>query len=148
MFYINKLYFPLFKKKHTWQKVSRKHLHLFFTSSGQLQTWGGKHLVCWYSHEVVKLLTQNVTGFFFSLVFLQNLLQQVASKDLLTNVQQLLVVTPPILSSGMFIMVVRMFSLMCSNCPTLAVQLMKQSKCYFIILFYTRKTECVFNLCW
>jgi hypothetical protein len=62
---------------------------------------------------------------------MKNLLQQVASKDLLTNVQQLLVVTPPILSSGMFIMVVRMFSLMCSNCPTLAVQLMKQSKYYF-----------------
>uniref|UniRef100_H0ZDF0 E3 ubiquitin-protein ligase n=1 Tax=Taeniopygia guttata TaxID=59729 RepID=H0ZDF0_TAEGU len=53
--------------------------------------------------------------------------EQVASKDLLTNIQQLLVVTPPILSSGMFIMVVRMFSLMCSNCPTLAVQLMKQN---------------------
>ncbi|XP_043926988.1 E3 ubiquitin-protein ligase TRIP12 isoform X2 [Protopterus annectens] len=57
----------------------------------------------------------------------ENLLQQVASKDLLTNIQQLLVVTPPILSSGMFIMVVRMFSLMCSNCPALAVQLMKQN---------------------
>nr|XP_047918897.1 E3 ubiquitin-protein ligase TRIP12 isoform X3 [Anser cygnoides] len=53
--------------------------------------------------------------------------EEVASKDLLTNIQQLLVVTPPILSSGMFIMVVRMFSLMCSNCPTLAVQLMKQN---------------------
>jgi E3 ubiquitin-protein ligase TRIP12 len=52
----------------------------------------------------------------------------VASRDLLTNIQQLLVVTPPVLSSGMFIMVVRMFSLMCSNCPCLAVQLMKQSK--------------------
>ncbi|GCB73822.1 hypothetical protein scyTo_0002904 [Scyliorhinus torazame] len=57
----------------------------------------------------------------------ENLLQQVASRDLLTNIQQLLVVTPPILSSGMFIMVVRMFSLMCSNCPNLAVQLMKQN---------------------
>ncbi|XP_033894831.2 E3 ubiquitin-protein ligase TRIP12 isoform X3 [Acipenser ruthenus] len=57
----------------------------------------------------------------------ENLLQQVASKDLLTNIQQLLVVTPPILSSGMFIMVVRMFSLMCSNCPSLAVQLMQQN---------------------
>ena len=136
MFYINKLYFPLFKKKKpTGQKVSRKHLPLFCTSSGQLPAWGGKHLVCWYSHELVKLLTEDVTVFFFFLVFLQNLLQQVASKDLLTNVQQLLVVTPPILSSGMFIMVVRMFSLMCSNCPTLAVQLMKQSKCYFITLF-------------
>ncbi|XP_053479325.1 E3 ubiquitin-protein ligase TRIP12 [Ictalurus furcatus] len=57
----------------------------------------------------------------------ENLLQQVASRDLLTNIQQLLVVTPPVLSSGMFIMVVRMFSLMCSNCPNLAVQLMKQN---------------------
>ncbi|XP_041119244.1 E3 ubiquitin-protein ligase TRIP12 isoform X3 [Polyodon spathula] len=57
----------------------------------------------------------------------ENLLQQVASKDLLTNIQQLLVVTPPILSSGMFIMVVRMFSLLCSNCPSLAVQLMQQN---------------------
>uniref|UniRef100_A0A673M5A7 E3 ubiquitin-protein ligase n=1 Tax=Sinocyclocheilus rhinocerous TaxID=307959 RepID=A0A673M5A7_9TELE len=50
----------------------------------------------------------------------ENLLQQVASRDLLTNIQQLLVLTPPVLSSGMFIMVVRMFSLMCSNCPCLA----------------------------
>ncbi|XP_033953465.1 E3 ubiquitin-protein ligase TRIP12 isoform X2 [Pseudochaenichthys georgianus] len=53
--------------------------------------------------------------------------EEVASRDLLTNIQQLLVVTPPVLSSGMFIMVVRMFSLMCSNCPCLAVQLMKQN---------------------
>ncbi|XP_076002430.1 E3 ubiquitin-protein ligase TRIP12-like [Genypterus blacodes] len=57
----------------------------------------------------------------------ENLLQEVASMDLLTNIQQLLVVTPPVFSSGMFIMVVRMFSLMCSNCPCLAVQLMKQN---------------------
>ncbi|TWW77861.1 E3 ubiquitin-protein ligase TRIP12 [Takifugu flavidus] len=35
----------------------------------------------------------------------ENLLQEVASQDLLTNIQQLLVVTPPVLSSGMFIMV-------------------------------------------
>lgn len=64
----------------------------------------------------------------YTFVLPQNLLQEVASQDLLTNIQQLLVVTPPVLSSGMFIMVVRMFSLMCSNCPCLAVQLMKQSK--------------------
>ncbi|KAI1882670.1 hypothetical protein AGOR_G00237280 [Albula goreensis] len=57
----------------------------------------------------------------------ENLLQQVVSRDLLTNVQQVLVVTPPMLSSGMFIMVVRMLSLMSSNCPSLAVQLMRQN---------------------
>lgn len=70
----------------------------------------------------IELPTFNIT------VYAQNLLQEVASRDLLTNIQQLLVVTPPVLSSGMFIMVVRMFSLMCSNCPCLAVQLMKQSE--------------------
>ncbi|KAA0714672.1 E3 ubiquitin-protein ligase TRIP12 [Triplophysa tibetana] len=69
--------------------------------------------------DSLPLLTQRLTH--------QNLLQQVASRDLLTNIQQLLVLTPPVLSSGMFIMVVRMFSLMCSNCPCLAVQLMKQN---------------------
>ncbi|KAM4042651.1 E3 ubiquitin-protein ligase TRIP12-like isoform 1-T2 [Anomaloglossus baeobatrachus] len=50
------------------------------------------------------------------------LLRQVASEYLITNLQQLLVVTSP-----EFIMVVRMFSLMCSNCPTLAVQLLRQN---------------------
>ncbi|XP_075952494.1 E3 ubiquitin-protein ligase TRIP12-like [Anarhichas minor] len=57
----------------------------------------------------------------------EKLLQEVASRDLLTNILQLLVVTPPVLSSKMFIMVVCMLSFMCSNCPCLAVQLMKQN---------------------
>lgn len=133
MFFINKPSFPLLLK--IGQKVSRKHLPLFCTSGGQLPARGGEHLV--FGGSVMKLLhllNRDITVSFFFPVFMKNLLQQVASKDLLTNVQQLLVVTPPILSSGMFIMVVRMFSLMCSNCPTLAVQLMKQSKCSFIIL--------------
>lgn len=128
--------FSLFKKNKQ-DKKSERLGSLFCTPSGQLPAWGGKHLVCWYSLELVKLLTEDVTGFF--LVFLQNLLQQVASKDLLTNVQQLLV-TPPFLSSGMFIMVVRIF-LMCSNCPTLAVQLMKQVSA--ILLFVLKRENCV-----
>uniref|UniRef100_A0AAQ5ZLD2 E3 ubiquitin-protein ligase n=1 Tax=Amphiprion ocellaris TaxID=80972 RepID=A0AAQ5ZLD2_AMPOC len=74
--------------------------------------------------DSLPLLTQRLTH---QVCFSHNLLQEVASRDLLTNIQQLLVVTPPVLSSGMFIMVVRMFSLMCSNCPCLAVQLMKQN---------------------
>lgn len=80
------------------------------------------------------------------LVLPQNLLQEVASQDLLTNIQQLLVVTPPVLSSGMFIMVVRMFSLMCSNCPCLAVQLMKQSKSFFFPLTFSIYRLVVFCL--
>lgn len=38
-----------------------------------------------------------------------------------------------------------MFSLMCSNCPTLAVQLMKQSKCF--MLSYFRQEKRVFEKC-
>ncbi|XP_070537941.1 E3 ubiquitin-protein ligase TRIP12-like isoform X2 [Ptychodera flava] len=55
------------------------------------------------------------------------LLQDIASHGVLTNLQQLLVVSPPVISTGTFIMVIRMLSLMCSNCPDLAVQLLKQN---------------------
>ncbi|XP_077987999.1 E3 ubiquitin-protein ligase TRIP12-like isoform X2 [Glandiceps talaboti] len=43
------------------------------------------------------------------------------------RLQHELVVSPPIISTGTFIMVIRMLSLMCSNCPQLAVQLLKQN---------------------
>ncbi|XP_039958084.1 E3 ubiquitin-protein ligase TRIP12 isoform X4 [Bactrocera tryoni] len=52
-------------------------------------------------------------------------LQEIASKELLKNCQQLLVVTPTILNSGTFTSVVRMLSLMCGNCPDLAISLLK-----------------------
>lgn len=52
-------------------------------------------------------------------------LQEIATKDLLKNCQQLLVVTPSILNSGTFTNVIRMMSLMCANCPDLAITLLK-----------------------
>nr|XP_013111631.1 unnamed protein product [Stomoxys calcitrans] len=52
-------------------------------------------------------------------------LQEIASKELLKNCQQLLVVTPALLNSGTFTAVVRMLSLMCGNCPDLAISLLK-----------------------
>ncbi|XP_037815156.1 LOW QUALITY PROTEIN: E3 ubiquitin-protein ligase TRIP12 [Lucilia sericata] len=52
-------------------------------------------------------------------------LQEIASKELLKNCQQLLVVTPALLNSGTFTAVVRMLSLMCANCPDLAISLLK-----------------------
>uniref|UniRef100_A0A1B6CDK3 E3 ubiquitin-protein ligase n=1 Tax=Clastoptera arizonana TaxID=38151 RepID=A0A1B6CDK3_9HEMI len=54
-------------------------------------------------------------------------LQEIASTQLLTNLQQLLVVTPPVISTGTFITVLRMLSVMCANCPDLAVILLKQN---------------------
>lgn len=45
--------------------------------------------------------------------------------ELLKNCQQLLVVTPSVLNSGTFTNVVRMLSVMCANCPDLAITLLK-----------------------
>ncbi|XP_055587415.1 E3 ubiquitin-protein ligase TRIP12 [Uranotaenia lowii] len=52
-------------------------------------------------------------------------LQEIASMELLKNCQQLLVVTPSVLNSGTFTNVVRMLSVMCANCPDLAITLLK-----------------------
>uniref|UniRef100_T1IVF8 E3 ubiquitin-protein ligase n=1 Tax=Strigamia maritima TaxID=126957 RepID=T1IVF8_STRMM len=64
-------------------------------------------------------------------------LQEIASHRLLNNVQQLLVVSPPVVSTGTFIMVIRMLSLMCAKCPELAVKLLKQNiadtLCYLLM---------------
>lgn len=53
------------------------------------------------------------------------ILQEIASMELLKNCQQLLVVTPSVLNSGTFTNVVRMLSVMCANCPDLAITLLK-----------------------
>lgn len=54
-------------------------------------------------------------------------LQEIASPELLTNLQQLLVVSPPVISTGTFITVLRMLSVMCANCPDLALTLLRQN---------------------
>jgi E3 ubiquitin-protein ligase TRIP12 len=53
------------------------------------------------------------------------ILQEIASMELLKNCQQLLVVSPPVLNSLTFTNVVRMLSVMCANCPDLAITLLK-----------------------
>ena len=39
-----------------------------------------------------------------------------------------LVVSPPVISTGTFVMVIRMLAIMCGSCPDLAVVLLRQSK--------------------
>ena len=56
------------------------------------------------------------------------IISEIASTALLTNLQQLLVVIPPIISTGTFVSVIRMLSVMCSSCPEIAVQLLKLSE--------------------
>ncbi|RWS04790.1 putative E3 ubiquitin-protein ligase TRIP12-like protein, partial [Dinothrombium tinctorium] len=54
-----------------------------------------------------------------------NILSEIAGNNLLNNVQQLLLVSPPIISTGTFVMVIRMLATMCSSSPRLAVELLK-----------------------
>ena len=56
------------------------------------------------------------------------ILTEVASSNLLPNLQQLLVITPPVISTGTFVTVIRMMATMCSTCPHLAVDLLKLGK--------------------
>jgi len=42
-----------------------------------------------------------------------------------------LVVSPPVISTGTFVMVIRMLAIMCASCPDLAVVLLKQSKFFW-----------------
>lgn len=56
------------------------------------------------------------------------LLESIAQHNLLTNLQQLLAVNPPLISTGTFQLVLRMMATMCSSCPQLAVQLLQLSE--------------------
>ena len=67
-------------------------------------------------------------------------LQEIASTELLANLQQLLVIMPPVLSSATFIMVVRMLSIMCAHCPELAVKLLKQNIAHTLCFLLTGPT--------
>lgn len=68
-------------------------------------------------------------------------LQEIASSELLTNLQQLLVVTPPVISTTTFITVLRMLSVMCANCPDLALTLLKQNIAETLLYLLTGSAE-------
>lgn len=67
----------------------------------------------------------------------QRILKEIAVQGLLTNIQQLLVVSPPVISTGTFVMVIRMLAIMCGSCPDLAVVLLRQkvaeTLCYLLV---------------
>ncbi|WAR12555.1 TRIPC-like protein, partial [Mya arenaria] len=67
----------------------------------------------------------------------RRVLKEIAVQGLLTYIQQLLVVSPPVISTGTFVMVIRMLAIMCGNCPDLAVVLLRQkvadTLCYLLV---------------
>lgn len=67
-------------------------------------------------------------------------LQEIATPELLTNLQQLLVVQPPLISGGTFIMVLRLLWLMCGACPQLALALHQRSIADTLLCLLTGST--------
>ncbi|XP_037922680.1 E3 ubiquitin-protein ligase TRIP12 isoform X3 [Hermetia illucens] len=68
-------------------------------------------------------------------------LQEIASKELLKNCQQLLVVTPSVLNTGTFTNVVRMLGVMCANSPDLAISLLKNDIASTLLYLLTGSAE-------
>nr|XP_026689713.1 E3 ubiquitin-protein ligase TRIP12 [Ciona intestinalis] len=56
-----------------------------------------------------------------------SILKVVAENGLLQNFQNILVVTPPLIGSNTFVMVIRTMCLLCSSCPNLAAQLVRNN---------------------
>lgn len=57
------------------------------------------------------------------------IVSEIASTELLTNIQSVLMYSPPILSTTSFVNVIRMLSIMCFSCSKIAVELMKLNIC-------------------
>ncbi|XP_063696706.1 E3 ubiquitin-protein ligase TRIP12, partial [Culicoides brevitarsis] len=74
-----------------------------------------------------------------------SILQLIVSKELLKNCQQLLVVVPPVLNSATFTNVVRMLSLICTNCPDLALTLLKSDIASTLLYLLTGTSEIDIN---
>nr|XP_039262468.1 E3 ubiquitin-protein ligase TRIP12-like [Styela clava] len=54
-----------------------------------------------------------------------DILSEIAENDLLKNLQQLLVISPPVLSSNTFVMVIRSMTVLCRNVRSLVVELIR-----------------------
>ncbi|XP_059479777.1 E3 ubiquitin-protein ligase TRIP12 isoform X2 [Neocloeon triangulifer] len=74
-----------------------------------------------------------------------NRLQTIASPELLANLQRILVVSPQIISTGTFITVLRMLSVMCANCPSLARELLRHNVADTLLFLLTGNATTVSN---
>ncbi|XP_074599417.1 E3 ubiquitin-protein ligase ctrip isoform X2 [Brevipalpus obovatus] len=83
------------------------------------------HLIKYQDKKCLESLCLAFSRLVDSFQHYSSLLKQITENNLLNNVQQLLLVSPPIISSGTFVMVIRMLATMCASCPILAVQLLK-----------------------
>ncbi|XP_076454353.1 E3 ubiquitin-protein ligase TRIP12-like isoform X2 [Babylonia areolata] len=71
----------------------------------------------------------------------QRILKEIAVHGLLNNIQQLVMISPAVISSNVFVMVIRMLAIMCASCPDLAVLLLKQKIAETLCFLLTGTSE-------
>lgn len=93
------------------------------------------HLIKYQDKKCLEMLCLAFSRLVDSFQHQSAILKQITENNLLNNIQQLLLVSPPIISSSTFVMNIRMLATMCASCPPLAVQLLKLSKFLVTFLF-------------
>lgn len=68
-------------------------------------------------------------------------LEELASHGLLNNLQQLLMMAPPVISTSTFVMVLRMLGVLCNSSSAIAVQLLRQNVSDTILYLLLGTTE-------
>lgn len=99
------------------------------------------HLVKYQDKKCLESLCLAFSRLVESFFHHPKILQKLTENGLLNNIQQLLLVSPPIISTGTFVMVIRMLATMCASCPQLAVQLLKLSKSFISMLFLHQRSR-------
>lgn len=99
--------------------------HEFSLVQGSLSVLSG-----WLTHQDEKSIESICLAFAGLVECFQNdhdSLLQIGSNELLTNIQQLLVVSPPIINSQIFTAVIHMLALLCASCSEIVVFLLGQN---------------------
>ncbi|KAG8184831.1 hypothetical protein JTE90_004928 [Oedothorax gibbosus] len=99
--------------------------HEFSLVQGSLPVLSG-----WLTHQDEKSIESICLAFAGLVECFQNdrdTLMQISSNELLTNIQQLLVVSPPIVNSQIFTAIIHMLALLCASCSEIVVYLLSQN---------------------
>ncbi|GIY28323.1 e3 ubiquitin-protein ligase TRIP12 [Caerostris extrusa] len=111
------------------EMLSRRHSKIILHARGVVRS--SLHLLSARLTVLDKKSIENVCLAFSRLIdcfqFDGSYLNEIALSGLLANIQQLLVLYPPIFNSGTFVNVIRMLTILCATCPELAVVLLKDN---------------------
>ncbi|OUC44812.1 HECT-domain protein [Trichinella nativa] len=91
--------------------------------------------------KTVELMCVTFARLVENLIHSPDKIQKICEHGLLSNIQQMLIAVPPVISSGTLVNVIRMMHLICRSCPTLTVSLVSSSFVFILRFLLTGSTE-------